>query len=49
MKTETTVVQRDDSKCLQVKGKGKAIPLQAWTGLECCRMLRLLDFQTVST
>ena len=49
MKKETTVVQRDDSKCLRVKGKGKAIPLQAWTGPEGCRRLRLLDFQTVST
>ena len=27
------------------KGKGKAIPLQAWTGRECSRMLRLPDFQ----
>jgi hypothetical protein len=51
MKTETTVVQRDDSKCLQVegKGKGKEIPLQAWTGPEGCRRLRLPDFKTIST
>jgi hypothetical protein len=26
------------------KGKGKAIPLQAWTGPEGCRRLRLPDF-----
>jgi len=25
-------------------GKGKGIPLQAWTGLEHSRRLRLLDF-----
>jgi len=29
--------------------KGKAIPLQAWTGPEVSRMLRLPDFKTVST
>jgi len=26
------------------KIKGKAIPVQAWTGLECSRNLRLPDF-----
>jgi len=31
------------------KGKGKAIPLQAWTGLEGSRRLRLPDFKTIST
>jgi hypothetical protein len=29
--------------------KGKAIPLQAWTGPEGSRSLRLLDFKTIST
>jgi len=29
------------------KGKGKAIPLQAWTGREGSRRLRLQDFKTV--
>jgi len=29
--------------------KGKAIPLQAWTGLEGSRRLRLSDFKTVGT
>jgi len=29
--------------------KGKAIPLQAWTGPEVSRMLRLPDFKTVNT
>jgi hypothetical protein len=29
--------------------KGKAIPLQAWTGPEGSRKLRLPDFKTVGT
>jgi len=32
-----------------IKGKGKAIPLQAWTGPEGFRSLRLLDFKTIGT
>jgi len=31
------------------KGKGKAIPLQAWTDLEGSRRLRFPDFKTIST
>ena len=31
------------------KGKGKAIPLQAWTGPEGYRRLRLPDFETIGT
>ena len=31
------------------KCKGKAIPLQAWTGLEGSRRLRLPEFKTVGT
>jgi len=31
------------------KGKGKAIPLQAWIRPECSRMLRLPDFKTFGT
>jgi hypothetical protein len=31
------------------KGKGKAIPLQAWTGPEGSRSLRLPDFKTICT
>ena len=34
---------------LKGKGKGKAIPLQAWTGPEGSRSLRLTDFKTVGT
>jgi hypothetical protein len=37
--------------CLYIKGKGKdkAIPLQAWTGPEGSRVLRLPDFKTMGT
>jgi len=31
------------------KGKGKAIPLDAWTGPEGSRSLRFPDFKTIST
>ena len=34
---------------LVVTGKGKAIPLQAWTGPEGSRSFRLPDFQTIGT
>jgi hypothetical protein len=30
------------------KGKGKAVPLQAWSGLEGSRKLRLSDFMTTA-
>jgi hypothetical protein len=32
-----------------VKGKVKAIPLQAWTGPEVSRRLKLPDFKTIGT
>jgi len=32
-----------------VKGKGKAIPLQAWTGPESFRRLRFPHFKTIGT
>jgi hypothetical protein len=31
------------------KGKSKAIPLQAWTGPDVSRKLRLPDFKTIGT
>jgi len=34
---------------LQAIVKGKAIPLQAWTGREGSRRLRLPDFKTIGT
>jgi hypothetical protein len=37
-----------DGVCLLCgKGKGKAIPLQAWTGPEVSRRLRLPDFMII--
>ena len=33
----------------EIKIKGKAIPLQAWTGPEGSRRLRLPDFKTIDT
>jgi hypothetical protein len=41
---------RDESRVDRSgKGKGKAIPLQAWTGPEGSRRLRLPNFKTIST
>jgi len=37
------------SSCFEALIKGKAIPLQAWTGPEGSRRLRLPDFKTVGT
>jgi hypothetical protein len=33
----------------EIKGTGKAIPLQAWTGPVGSRRLRLPDFKTIGT
>jgi len=33
---------------LRVKGKGKAVPLQAWSGPEGTRKLRFPDFMTTA-
>jgi hypothetical protein len=37
------------SATVKGKGKGKAIPLQAWTGPDVSRRLRLPDFKTIGT
>ena len=37
------------TKLCEKSGKGKAVALQAWTGLEGSRRLRLPDFKTVDT
>jgi len=39
----------EDVKLLLESGKGKATPLQAWTGPEGSRRLRLRDFKTIGT
>ena len=35
-------------RMLKGKGKGKAVPLQAWSGLEGSRKLRFPDFMTTA-
>jgi len=43
-------VHRQLREAVEVReGKGKAIPLQAWTGPEGSKRLRLPDFKTVGT
>jgi len=47
-------VNRDDNTTIDILApdrnvKGKAIPLQAWTGPEGSRRLRLPDFRTIGT
>jgi hypothetical protein len=39
----------NDTNKWGIKGKGKAIPLQAWTGPEGHRKLRFPDFKTIGT
>ena len=34
------------SQQMRIKGKGKSVPLQAWSGPESSRNLRFLDFMT---
>jgi hypothetical protein len=34
---------------MMMRVKGKAIPLQAWTGPEGSRRMKLPDFMTIST
>jgi len=38
-----------NNKNIQTEGKDRAIPLQAWTGPECSRRLRLPEFKTIGT
>jgi hypothetical protein len=50
-----TKLDKENNQCVRGKTgahnavKGKAIPLQAWTGPEGSRRLRLPDFKTVGT
>jgi hypothetical protein len=44
------VDERREYACLfKGKDKCKAVPLEAWTGLEGSRRLGLLDFMTIDT
>ena len=42
-------VKGEISEFISSLGKGKTIPLQAWTGPEGTRRLRLPDFKTIGT
>jgi len=42
-------VDKNGDPLYEIKVKGKAIPLQAWTGPEGSRRLRILDFKTIGT
>ena len=46
---DTINVHRSSCKVPVIKKKGKAIPLQTWTGPEGSRRLRLPDFKTIGT
>ena len=43
-----TCLQNHKSKCITIGSKGKAVPLQAWSGLEGSRKLRFPDFMTMA-
>jgi len=42
------VFSRAHGHLITGKGKGKAVPLQAWSGPEGSRKLRFLDFMTMA-
>jgi hypothetical protein len=44
-----SIINMKNNIVMKCKGKGKAIPLQAWTGPEDSRRLRLPDFKTIGT
>jgi hypothetical protein len=46
---KTVEIEDDKFGLFSVKGKGKAIPLQAWTGPEGSKRLMLQDFKTIGT
>ena len=45
--TYTTIGTYYSFQVLKIRVKGEAIPLQAWTGPEGSRRLRLPDFKTI--
>jgi len=42
-------IKKWNATCKIIDVKGKAIPLQVWTGPEGSRRLRLPDFNTIGT
>jgi len=49
MTNEPSKTEHETFPIRRGKGKDKAIPLQAWTGLEDSRRTRLPDFKTIDT
>jgi len=39
---------RQTDRCDEANGKGKAVPLQAWSGLQDSRKLRFPDYMTTA-
>jgi hypothetical protein len=48
MQTGTHFLSRLTHFFLKGKGKGKAVPLQAWSGPECLRKLMFSDYMTTA-
>ena len=46
--TINRVIKRRYTSIIKGKGKGKSVPLQAWSGPEGSRKLRFLDFITTA-
>jgi hypothetical protein len=42
-----TIKKKNYTESFKLTEKGKAIPLQAWTGPEGTKMLRITDFKTI--
>jgi hypothetical protein len=49
MSIKATIFRSHCKEVCKGKGKGKAIPIEAWTGPEGSRKLRLPDFKTIGT
>jgi hypothetical protein len=44
---QMNITEKENSGHLNIINKGKAIPLQAWTGPKGSRRLRFPDFKTI--
>ena len=49
LKVVKEIIQYQLKHSISGKGKGKAIPLQPWTGPKRFRRLRFPDFKTIGT
>jgi len=48
MLTAVLLISKYVWRCVRGKGKGKAVPLQTWTGPEGSKKLRFPDFMTTT-